>query len=101
MTQLPTARLLVVIASAFITLGLYGQVRKIFCTKSAGDFYPVLLLALLANELTWLNYGLALREWPVILIAGLNLPAVGGALIGYWRFHKQPASAVAPRAGSG
>ena len=81
------ARVLVVVASAVITAGLYAQLIKLFRTKSVEDFSPLLVVALLGNEFAWLNYGLALREWPIILVGLLNVPAAVGIALGYWRYN--------------
>lgn len=83
------SRFVVLIASMAITLGLYAQLFKLHRTKSADDFSAVLVTALLLNELAWLNYGCALREWPMILVGSANMPAVVGIVIGYWRYHHE------------
>ncbi len=86
MTYVEISRILTVIVSITITYGLYDQANKIWKTKSAKDFTASLLISLIANELIWLNYGIALREWPIIFITLLNIPAVIKAIIGYRRW---------------
>lgn len=81
-------RVLVTLASAAITFSLYDQARKIWRTKSVQDFTWTILVALLFNELAWFKYGLGLREWPIILVSALNLPAVLAAGLGYLRYRK-------------
>jgi uncharacterized protein with PQ loop repeat len=75
-------------ASILITVGLYDQSLKIWRTRSAKDFTASIVLALLFNEAAWLNYGCSLKEWPVILIAALNIPAALIAAVGYLKFRK-------------
>ncbi len=86
MTRLEFSRIITVIASLAITIGLYDLSFKIWRTKSARDFTPTLVAALLFNELAWLNYGLALPEWPIVVVGCLNLPAVAIASLGYLRY---------------
>lgn len=76
MTWLETSRFLTVFGSAAITIGLYDQVRKALTTKSVNDLSTILVLSLIVNETVWFNYGYSLSEWPIMLISGLNLPAV-------------------------
>lgn len=92
LTTLEDSRLLVTIASFLLTIGLWVQMIKMWRTRSVDDFAPLLLAALLFNEVSWLNYGILLNEWPIWLVAGANLPAVIGAIIGYFKYrhHKAP-----------
>lgn len=82
------SRIFTVIASISIIIGLYTQAFKIWRTKSAKDFTWVIIFALLFNELAWLNYGIALFEWPIIIIGLANIPAVIIALIGFIKYRK-------------
>ena len=82
------SRILATVASMVITVGLYSQATKIWRTKSARDFSALLVAALLLDEIAWLNYGLAIYEWPIILIAALNIPAVILAVVGYLKYRK-------------
>lgn len=82
------SRTLAFITSMTLTLGMYIQVIKIFRTKSAQDFTLILILALLMDELAWLNYGIAIKEWPVFLLGFLSLPAAILALVGYLKYRK-------------
>jgi len=86
MNYLEISRIVALIASVFITIGLYHQAFKIWKTKSAKDFTWTIIIALLLNELAWLNYGFALVEWPIIVIAFANVPAVIIASIGYFKY---------------
>ena len=94
MDNLQISRFLVVLASIAITFSLYLQVEKIWRTKSANDFSPVLLASLLFNEAMWLNYGLNLREWPICLISMANLPAVLAISFLYIKFRMKGKSDV-------
>lgn len=69
-----------------ITIGLYSQAIKLFRTRSAHDFSWALVIALLYAELSWLVYGIWIREWPVFLIAVANLPAEIAIVVGYIRY---------------
>jgi len=83
---LDISRIGVLVASVAITAGLYHQALKIWRTRSARDFTITLVVALLFNEVAWLNYGVALREWPIIVVSFANVPAVVIASIGYARY---------------
>lgn len=74
------------LTSMALAVGMYIQVVKIFRTKSAQDFTIVLILALLADEVAWLNYGIVINEWPVYLLGGISLPAAVLALVGYLKY---------------
>ena len=88
MTWLETSRFLTVFGSGIITLGLYDQARKVLVTKSVDDLSTILVISLIINESVWLNYGASLGEWPIILISGMNIPAVLMIMYGYFRFRK-------------
>ena len=88
LTYHSVSQVAVVGASILITFGLYDQSLKIWRTKSARDFTTSIILAILINEVAWLNYGLSIKEWPLILIPLLNIPAVLIATVGYFRFRK-------------
>lgn len=79
---------IVSLASLCTTYGLYDQVVKIWRTKSVQDFTTSIVVAILINELAWLNYGLSLKEWPVITVSVLNTPAAIFAAVGYFRFRR-------------
>lgn len=83
---LEISRIITVFASVLITVGLYTQAIKIWRTRSAKDFTFIIVFALIFNEAAWLNYGLALWEWPIILIGAANLPAAIAAGIGYFKY---------------
>lgn len=83
---LELSRVVTVFASLLTAFGLYDQAWKIWHTRSANDFTVSLILALIFNEFSWLNYGLAIREWPIILICSLNIPAIIITTIGYWHY---------------
>ena len=81
-------RIAVAASSIVLVLGLYAQVFKIWRTRSAKDFSLLLITALLFDALAWLNYGvfLGMREWPILLVGLVSLPAVFGAFFGYFRY---------------
>lgn len=77
---------LVLLASLLITFGLYDQAVKIWRTRSVKDFTSSIVIAILVNEIAWLNYGFSLKEWPVVTVSLLNTPAAIIAAVGYFRF---------------
>lgn len=88
MTYLEVSRVVLVIGSISITCGLYAQAIKIWRTKSAKDFSLALVVALVVNEAVWLNYGIALGEWPIIAIGIANTPAVIVVVAGFFQYCK-------------
>jgi len=83
------SRIVTLFAALAISYGLYDQALKIWRTKSVRDFTLSIIAALLFNEAAWLNYGVALREWPIITIGCLNIPAASLIVLGYIRYRKQ------------
>lgn len=77
------------LANLMITVGLYAQCYKIFRTKSSNDFNSVLVTALGIGQIMSLNYGLAIREWPIIAISSLNLVPVTLIAIGCCRYRER------------
>ena len=71
------------VAGIIITVGVYVQMVKIFKTKSASDFTPLLVIALLYNEAAWMVYGLRISEWPIVVLCAINIPADIGIAVGY------------------
>jgi uncharacterized protein with PQ loop repeat len=82
-------RMLILAASVTISAGLCAQCIKLFRTKSAKDFNSLLIASLLFNEFVWLNYGLALQEWPIIASSAFNLAPVTLITIGYWFYRNE------------
>lgn len=76
-------RFLILVASLTISLGLCAQCIKLFRTKSARDFTPLLVASLLFSELAWLNYGLVIQEWPIIASSAFNMVPVMLITVGY------------------
>lgn len=71
------------IAALLTSAGIYIQCFRVFRTRSAGDFSPALVVALLYFEVSWLLYGFSIMEWPVIAMTVATLPADIGIAIGY------------------
>lgn len=86
MSYLEFSRILTFAISLFMTFGLYAQVWKIWKTKRAKDFALPIVFAIVANEIVWLNYGLVLREWPIIGLGLINVPCVIAIAVLYARF---------------
>ncbi len=89
MTYTDFSRYIVTAASIFLIIGLYHQVYKMFSTKSTDDFSVLMILALVICQLTWINYGVVLNEWPILVLSVLELPAGLLALLGYYKFRKR------------
>lgn len=86
---LEISRIITLIASVLITYGLYDQSIKIFRIKSAKDFTWTIIVALFFNELAWLNYGISLSEWPIILVGAVNIPAILLLIRGYLKYRNK------------
>lgn len=84
------ARIATVVGSVGLIFGLYHQAYKIFTTKSAKDLSVLMLIALVINETVWLNYGISLKEWPIILIDCCNFPGLILLIIGYAKYGRKP-----------
>ena len=80
------ARLIALASSALITIGSYDQVWRIWRTKSVGDISASYVFLAGVNEVTWLNYGVAIHEWPMILVGIANFPACVLGIWGYLKF---------------
>jgi len=89
LSYLEISRVITLIASVFITFGLYDQAIKIWRTRSAKDFTVSIIIALGFNEIAWLNYGVSLGEWPIIIIGCLNIPVAIIASIGFIKYRKE------------
>lgn len=76
MNYLDFSRILTLVASLSITFGVYSQAYKIWKTKSAKDFTGILIFAIVLTEFVWLNYGIVIKEWPIITLEALNIPGV-------------------------
>ncbi len=76
MNYLEISRILTMVSSITIMFGVYSQALKIWQTKSVKDFTPILIFAMVFTEFIWLNYGLAIREWPIIVLETINIPGV-------------------------
>ena len=79
------ARILAMSSSTIVTYGSYDQVWKMWRTRSVRDISASLIWLSFINEITWLNYGLALGEWPMIAVGVANLPA---GILAVWAYLK-------------
>jgi uncharacterized protein with PQ loop repeat len=93
-TYCDVSRVMTFLANVMISVGLYAQCYKIFRTKSSKDFNPFLVAALSIGQIMALNYGLAIREWPIIAISSFNLAPVTLLAIGCCRYRKRVAKAT-------
>jgi len=83
------ARLVALSSSLIVTVGSYDQVWKIWRTRSVRDIAPSLIYLSGLNEVTWLNYGFAIHEWPMILVGIINFPACVLAIWGYIKYREK------------
>lgn len=83
------SRVAVLIVSVMVVFGIYAQAYRIWRRKSVDDFSATLVTVLLANEIIWLNYGLAIWEWPIIVVGVLNVPPTFAIFVGYYQFRKK------------
>lgn len=86
MNYLEFSRILTFVGSLTITFGVYSQAYKIWHTKSARDFAPFLVIGIVFTELVWLNYGIVIREWPIIALEALNIPGVFAVAVLYLKY---------------
>ena len=82
------SRWLTVAASVGMVCALYSQGFKIWRRRSVEDIHFAIAIVPLLSELAWINYGLAIREWPILLICGVNLGACIMITSGYIKFRK-------------
>ena len=82
------SRMAVSVGNLLIVAGFYHQAWAIWSRKSARDFTWTLVAALVISEAAWLNYGVAIHEWPIILAGALNTPAIVLMVVGFLRYHK-------------
>lgn len=82
------SRMVTFVASLTITFGVYAQVWKIWKTKSAKDFSTVLIFGIVITELAWLNYGIVIREWPIIALESINIPGVVIMAVLFFKYRK-------------
>lgn len=92
-----SARILALASSVLITLGTYDQVWRIWRTKSVNDISASYVLMAGVNEVTWLNYGIAIREWPMIVVGVVNFPACVLAIWGYLKFRDSKKKCAFPK----
>ncbi|CBW25747.1 putative membrane protein [Halobacteriovorax marinus SJ] len=86
MNYIDFSRYVVTFSSILLIIGLYHQVYKMFTTKSADDFSMLMILSLICCQVTWINYGIVLDEWPILLLSSIELPAGALAFYGYLKF---------------
>lgn len=78
------------VAGMLISLGIYIQCFRVFRSRSAKDFSPALVIALIYFEVSWLAYGISINEYPVISMTAATLPADIGIAIGYLLYGRKP-----------
>lgn len=82
------SRIIIIVCSLGMTIGIYFQTIRVWKRKSAQDLSAVMVVAILVSAVGWLNYGFAIREWPILVIDFATLPADIGIAIGYLMFRK-------------
>ena len=80
------SRWLTILGSIATSYGMAAQAFKILRTKSARDVSKELIIALLFSEVAWINYGFAIKEWPILLICGINMIWVLLLAYGFFKY---------------
>ncbi len=88
-TYVEASRILSVVTSIGLVYSLYAQGFKIWRRRSAADIHMAIAVVPLINEIAWLNYGFAIREWPILVICGVNLGACLLITTGYFKYRKR------------
>lgn len=89
------AAVIAVTSSAVVTWGTYAQVWQMWKTRSVRGIASSLIWLSAINELTWLNYGFAVHEWPLMIIGLANLPACVLAVWAELKFRRASLDAAA------
>ena len=89
MSYLDFSRYIVTASSILLIIGLYHQVYKMFKTKSTDDFSTIMIISLICCQVTWINYGYVLDEWPILILSSIELPAGILAIYGHLKFRSQ------------
>lgn len=79
--------LLAVFATIFGTIGSFAnipQLYKIFKRKSAKDISILTYTIVFIGTLTWLLYGIQLKDFPLIFSNGVALIFVSGVIFGWF-----------------
>jgi MtN3 and saliva related transmembrane protein len=81
-----TLNVIGMLAGALTTLSLIPQVIKVYRCKSAGDFAWGYLGMFWIGLVFWIAYGIARKDWPIILTNAITLALslmVGGMKVRY------------------
>ena len=89
MSYIDFSRYIVTASSVLLILGLYHQVYKMFKTKSTDDFSSLMIVSLICCQVTWVNYGYVLNEWPILILSSIELPAGFLAMYGHLKFRSK------------
>ena len=61
------------LAGFLTTVSFVPQIQKIWKTKSAEDVSRKMFLAVALGVALWLVYGIALKQWPIIIWNSISL----------------------------
>ena len=84
--------LLAILATIFGTIGGFSslpQVYKIFKRKSAKDISIITYTLVLLGTITWLLYGIQLKDFPLIFSNSFGLICVSGVIIGWFMYGRE------------
>jgi len=95
-TYVEMSRILTTVGSAGMIYALYAQALKVWKRKSADDIHLAIAVVPFLSSMIWFNYGISIKEWPIQLICGLELPASALICIGYFRYCKDPLGSLKP-----
>ena len=72
-----------------MSLSYIPQIHRIIKRKSSEDISLIFLAIIALGLIFWFLYGLALGNWPLIIVNGLGLITTQAVLIIAWRYRKK------------
>jgi uncharacterized protein with PQ loop repeat len=87
-TYCELSRVIQLLSNVALTFGLFAQCGHLFRTKTVKGITPLLVVSLAVTQLVRLNYGVAIKEWPIIAAGVINVVPVALIAIGYWRYRR-------------
>ena len=87
-TYTEVSNIFVIITSIGMVYALYAQGLKMWRRRSVRDIHPAMSIAPVVNEIVWVNYGIATRDWFTVVACTI---CVGACLLitsGYLKYRK-------------
>jgi len=82
--------IITILATIFgVIMGLANipQAYKIFRRKSAKDISIITYTILLLGSMIWIIYGIALKNFAIILGNSIGTVVMLSVIVGWWRYH--------------